>query len=155
MLVPVERLLAGVVDTLKTNVLPEVASGFARGQLYAAIDVLQNLEDRVEEKAELHATEADSALAALARAAESLRGAGHAETAAAIEGAVEDTPAAPPQARSAGARAALGQALEAIAALPDAESEVARAALGEHLGLQAMREVAVLKPSMLKEISQG
>jgi len=46
-------------------------------------------------------------------------------------------------------------ALEAVDALPDAVAAPARAALAEHLAAQTMREIAVLKPSLLGEISKG
>ena len=62
----VERLIDGVVQTLTDAVLPDLATPFARGQLYAAVDVLRNLRDRVEPRADLADAESDSAVAALA-----------------------------------------------------------------------------------------
>ena len=52
-------------------------------------------------------------------------------------------------------RAALVEALELVDRAPEAAAESARAALGEHLAAQAVREVSVLKPSMLEQISRG
>ena len=69
--------------------------------------------------------------------------------------ATAGAPATPPHARSAALRAALVQTLEILEALPTETAEVARAAIGEHLAVQAMRDVAILKPSMLNEISKG
>ena len=68
MRIPVERLIDGVVQTLTESVLPDLATPFARGQLYAAVDVLKNLRDRVEPRADLADAESDSATAALAGA---------------------------------------------------------------------------------------
>lgn len=155
MLIPVETLIGGVIHTLKTDVLSAVQPGFARGQLFAALDVLQNLQDRVEEKAELHTVEADSAHAALTKVVAVLRDAGATDVLAQVEVTITGAPAAPPHARSAGLRAALVQTLDALEGLPAETANAARAAIGEHLAVQAMRDVANLKPSMLNEISKG
>ena len=153
MRVPAERLIDGVVQTLVDAVLPDLTTPFARGQLYAAVDVLRNLRDRVEPRADLAEAESESAAAALAAAVAALGagspvGAGIAATLAAL-------PATPPAARQTALRAALVDALTAIATLPQATARPARAPIAQHLGAQAMRDVAVLKPSMLGEISRG
>src|SRR5262249_60231180 len=72
----IEMLLDGVMRTLRDAVLPAVQERFPRGQLFAVLDVLQNVRDRVEPKAELDEAEASSAHAALARALDALRSAG-------------------------------------------------------------------------------
>jgi len=55
-----------------------------------------------------------------------------------------------------GTFAALRAALsEAIAARPDGLTEPERAALREHLAAQSLRDLALLKPSLLAEISNG
>jgi hypothetical protein len=153
MLTTVERLIEGVVQTLTDAVLPDVATPFARGQLYAAVDVLRNLRDRVEPRADLATAESEATVAALERTLAALGG--EPAVAACIRSALEAAPAAPPRARTAALRAALVTALEAIAALPDTTARAARAPICEHLGAQVMRDVAVLKPSMLGEISRG
>jgi len=58
MTIPVETLIDGLARTLTDAVLPEVTSRFARGQLFAVVDVLQNLRDRLEVKAALYEAEA-------------------------------------------------------------------------------------------------
>src|SRR5262249_55725428 len=68
----IETLLDGVMQTLRDAVLPAVQGRFARGQLFAVLDVLQNLRDRVEPKAALDEAEASSASGALERALEAL-----------------------------------------------------------------------------------
>jgi hypothetical protein len=149
----VERLIDGVVQTLTDAVLPDLATPFARGQLYAAVDVLKNLRDRVERRADLADAESDSAVAALDRTLIALERAP--AVASGIRAALAAVPATPPLTRNAALRAALVDALTAIAALPDDVARRARAPIAEHLGAQAMRDVAVLKPSMLGEISRG
>src|SRR5437867_3403962 len=124
----------------------------ARGQLFAVVDVLRNLRDRLEVKAALHEAEAASAAAALERAAAVL---GREAAAARIAGALAAAPAGPPAERAAALRAALVAALEAIDLLPEERAASARAAIAEHLAAQTMRDVAVLKPSPLGEISKG
>ncbi len=152
MRVPVERLIDGVVQTLIDAVLPDVATSFARGQLWAAVDVLKNLRDRVESRADLAEAEGDSAGAALERALGALTSAP--DVAGRVRAALADVPAAPAVARATALRAVLVDALTAIATLPEDTARAARAPLAEHLGAQVMRDVAVLKPSMLGEISQ-
>jgi hypothetical protein len=151
----VGRLVDGVVQTLIDAVLPELATPFARGQLYAAVDVLKNLRDRVEPRADLATAESESAVAALERSAAAL--ASHSALAARIAESIRSAPVEPPLARVAALRTALVDALTAIADLPETDTNVrpARAPIAEHLGAQAMRDVAVLKPSMLSEISRG
>jgi hypothetical protein len=153
MLTTVERLIDGVVQTLTDAVLPDVATPFARGQLYAAVDVLRNLRDRVEPRADLAAAESDSAAEALERTIAAL--AATPNVAASIRGALDAVPLGPPLVRQAALRAALVAALGAIATLPEDAARPARAPIAAHLGAQAMRDVAVLKPSLLAEISRG
>ncbi len=43
-----QQIIAGITETLFKSVLPEIGSGFARGQLFAVIELLENLEPRVE-----------------------------------------------------------------------------------------------------------
>jgi hypothetical protein len=147
----VETLLDGVMRTLRDAVLPAVAGRFARGQLFAVLDVLQNLRDRIEPKAALAEAEAASAEAALRRAAQLVGG----DAGTVVVRALDAAPEAPPAARAAALRAALVEAFDVLDGLPDGVAAPARAALAEHLAAQAMRDVALLKPSLLQEISKG
>ena len=147
----VETLLDGVMRTLREAVLPAVGERFGRGQLFAVLDVLQNLRDRVEPKAELAEVEAASAAAALERAAQALPPPDGPE----LTRALTNAPAGPPVARAAALRAIMVRAYELLDALPDERGAAARSALAEHLAAQTMRDVAVLKPSLLEEISKG
>ena len=147
----VDILLDGVMRTLREAVLPAVQGRLARAQLFAVLDVLQNLRDRVESKAALDDAEAESAVHALTQVIAAI---GPITGAALAEG-LEAAPEAPPGARAAALRALLVRAFGVVDALPDAAAAPARAALATHLAGQAMRDVAVLKPSLLQEISKG
>jgi len=147
-MIPLETLLDGLERTLTASVLPDVGSRFARGQLYAVVDVLRNLRDRIEPKAELLAAEAESAAAALERVAAVLDAQPLREALAAAAGV-------PLATRVVALRAALIDALGRIDALPDDRAREARAALNAHLAAQAIRDLAVVKPSLLREISKG
>jgi hypothetical protein len=154
--IPVERLLAGVSKALLEQVLPHVTPRAARGQLYAAVDVLRNLERRLEwARAPLEA-ETASIEAALRAAAEQLRAdaAGLAER---LEAAPASWPAGDPAARVAAARATLAEAFDALAAAPpSAAAAAARPVLGGHLAAQAVRDLAPLaQGTLLEEISRG
>ncbi len=161
MLTTVERLIDGVVQTLTEAVLPDVATPFARGQLYAAVDVLaEPPRPRRAARGPGRGRERLGGRGARRRARRARRRAALCADAASavasrIRSALASAPAAPPATRTAALRAALVEALTAIAALPDDVARPARAPIAQHLGAQAMRDVAVLKPSMLGEISRG
>lgn len=46
--IPLERLIEGIVATLRTDVIPNIADGYARGQAVGVIDLLNNIRPRVE-----------------------------------------------------------------------------------------------------------
>jgi hypothetical protein len=142
-MIPLETLVDGLVRTLTEAVLPDVESRFARGQLYAVVDVLRNLRDRIEPRAELLEAEAASAADALERVAADLDD-------DALREALAAAARVPLAARVAVLRAAIVAALPRLDARP-----AARAAVHAHLAAQAMRDLAVLKPSLLTEISKG
>lgn len=43
-----DRLITGIVDALRREVIPRLDDEFARGQAYAAVDLLQNLRPRLD-----------------------------------------------------------------------------------------------------------
>jgi len=151
-LIPLERLIDGCLYTLREEVLPEVASRAVRGRVWAVLDVLHNLRDRIEEKRAPAETEARSAEEALLRLAAALRAGPDPEAAAGILRALAEAPAEPPAARASALRAALA---DAITARPFGLGEPERDALRAHLAAQAVRDLALLKPSLLAEISKG
>ena len=157
MYITLERLIDGCIRTLRDDVMPEVGTRIARGQVWAVIDILQNMRNRIEEKAELFAAESASAQQALAQLGAALHDAGAERDAAALERACAEAPAEPAGERAGVLRAALVQAIDALYSLPsrDALPEAARAALGAHLGPQAVRNVLPLTRSKLSEISKG
>jgi len=153
--IPVDQLLAGVSRTLLEEVLPELGSRRARGRLYACIDVLHNLERRVEPARAPLEEEARSIEAALRAAATRLAELGERERAATFESALAGWPDAPAQVRVEQARDALSRAFEALAAAPPAVGDAVRPLLGGHLAAQAIRDVSVLQATLLEEISRG
>lgn len=155
MRIPPELLIDGCVETLAERVLPALTSRYARGQLYAVIDVLRNLRDRVEERSALLAEEAASAAAALERAADALRAGGAEAEASRLAATRAAAPEAPAAARRDALDAAMVAALRRLDELPPGTAAAAQAALGGHLAAQALRALATLKPSMLEEISKG
>lgn len=152
MLIPIERLIDGCLHTLREEVLPEVASRAVRGRVWAVLDVLHNLRDRIEESRTPAETEAQSAAEALLRLAAALRAGADPEGAAGAERALAAAPEGPPVARAAALRAALA---DAITAHPEGLRAPVRDALRAHLAAQSLRDLALLKPSLLAEISKG
>ena len=155
MRIPAEALLNGVSRTLLEQVLPHVASRTARGQLYAAIDVLRNAAKRLDWASETFETEARSAEAALRAAAARLREGDASDVAARVEGRIAGWPAAPSAARAHAARDELARVFEEFDALPAELADAVRPILGGHLAAQAVRALALLQPSLLEEISRG
>ncbi len=150
-----QTLLEGVVRTLHEQVIPHVESRTARGQLWAAIDVLRNLAGRVEATIAPQEEETRSAGAALATLSARLRDAGDDAFAVAIERRLAEAPASPVRARVAALRHALAEAFADLYALPAERADTLRPILGGHLAAQAIRDLAALQPSLLEEISRG
>ncbi len=155
MLIPPEKLVDGCLETLRAEVLPHLEKRSARGQLYAVLDVLQNLRDRIEEKIAPLEDEADSARIALEQIAVVLRDAGDAAAADAVTAEMASAAGESTADRAAALSRTLVSAIDALYALPSGMPEAARRALAAHLGPQAVRDVAPLKPSLLNEISKG
>jgi hypothetical protein len=140
------------METLREEVLPAVASAHARGQLWAVVDVLNNLRDRVEEKRALQEADAEAARAALEAVAAGWREAAEPDAAAALERELAAAPAEP-AARAEALRARVDDALRELAIRP--ATAAAGEALRGYLVSQAIRDVAPLKPSLLSQISRG
>jgi hypothetical protein len=119
------------------------------------MDILQNLRDRVEVKRRFAVEEASSAEGALARSAEVLREAGCDDAATRIDTVLAADAEADPVARVVALREALVSALDVLHAQPGGLSDAGREALAGHLAPQTVRDIAMLKPSLLNEISKG
>jgi hypothetical protein len=150
-----QALLEGVVRSLHDQVLPQLESRTARGQLWAAIDVLRNLGGRIEPAVAALEEEARSAANSLGTLALQLRDAGEAASAAEIERQLAEEPAEPGDARTQAMRAAIVDAFARLDALPVESADALRPILGGHLAAQAVRDLARLQPSLLEEISRG
>lgn len=134
MRIPLETLIDGILHTLEHEVLPHVETAFARGQLYAALDLLANLRDRIEERCALDAADAEAAAEALC--------------ALDAGDAIARAPAEPPAARAAALRQAVVEAMASGA--PGVEE-----ALRGYLVGQVVRDVLPLKRSRLGDIAKG
>lgn len=148
-------LLEGVVRSLHDQVLPHLESRPARGQLWAAIDVLRNLGGRIEPAIAALEEEARSAANALGTLAGRLRDAGEAAFAAEIDRQLAEAPVELGDARTQAMRAALVDTFARLDTLPAESADTLRPLLGGHLAAQAVRDLARLQPSLLEEISRG
>jgi hypothetical protein len=145
-----QALIAGVVRALQEQVLPQVASRTARGQLWAAIDVLRNLSARIEPARAPFEEEVRSAEGALrglaAQSPEPLA----AEIAARLDALPVDAAA-----RVEALRALLRDVFERLDALAPDRGAALRALLGGHLAAQVIRDLSRFQGSLLDEISKG
>ena len=150
-------ILAGVARTLEEDVLPAIGDRAARGLVFTALELLANVQDLVEWRAEVREEELASAATALGEAAARLDDVGLAADAARVRDAVAAV------ARD-GDREARGRALDA--ALEDvlvvADREHARAgidavhaAVRVHLVNQIVRDLMRAQRPLLDRISQG
>lgn len=151
--IPLERLIEGIVATLRTDVIPNVADGYARGQAVGVIDLLNNIGPRIEWARE-PIIEAVSEKTALLRKVSELM--------------PELTPVAtatPPTTMSAGALSAERDRLDAVigdvlAAIHDGvgEREAGRRALGllkQHIHDDVAREMKLTRKPLFAEIASG
>jgi hypothetical protein len=149
-----QALLAGVVRALREQVLPHVGSNTARGQIWAAIDVLRNLAARIEPASAPLLEEARSAETALRALAAQARDAVP-TLATALDAGIAALPAEPVAERVVALRALLRSAFERLDALPSEQGDALRPILGGHLAAQAIRDVARFQGSLLEEISKA
>jgi hypothetical protein len=73
-MIDTDRILEGVVRTLEESVLPALGSGFARGQLFAVLEVLGALQGQVAWGGLLLENEATSLASLVAEASKSVGG---------------------------------------------------------------------------------
>lgn len=145
-MIGIDRIVEGLAHTLERTVLPAVGGGYARGQLFAVLEVLGSLQGQVQWGGMLLDNEA-AALAALAAEAAGLGGelgARAAQVAASTNQPLDE-------------RLREGRAL--LCALLDAghadEGAPLAATIRSHLANDAIFKAMGLRPSRLAEISQG
>ena len=157
MRLPPAVILAGVARTLEEDVLPAVESRTARGLVFAALEMLANVQDLVEWRADVREEELASAAAALGDAAAQLEASGLTADAARVRDAVAAAARLPDrEARG----CALDAALEDVLVVADRERERPRidavhAAVRAHLVNQAVRDLMRAQRPLLNRISQG
>ncbi|MBI3768269.1 MAG: hypothetical protein HY271_07195 [Deltaproteobacteria bacterium] len=157
MRLPPAVVLAGVARTLEEDVLPAVGDRAARGLVFAALEVLANVQDLVEWRVDVREEELTAAAAALTESAERLQASGLGAEAARLRAALA-------AAEHLDDRAARGRALDA--ALEDAlvvldraraepGVEAALASIRAHLVNQTIRDLMRTQRPLLNRISQG
>jgi len=142
----IDRILDGVARTLENSVLPALDGGFARGQLFAVLEVLGSLQGQVQWGGMLLENEAGALSTLIAQAA------------AATEGELAQRL----RDYAATAHAPLGERLGEGRALVCALIEAGLAddgalavAVDAHLANDTIFKAMALRPSRLAEISQG
>ncbi len=157
MRLPPAVILAGIARTLEEDVLPAVESRAARGLVFTTLEMLANVQDLVEWRADVREEELGSAAAALAESAAQLDAIGLAADAARVRAAVG-------AAAQLADREARGRALDATLekVLVIADREHGRAGIAAvhdpvraHLVNQTVRDLMRLQRPLLNRISQG
>lgn len=151
---PLEDLLDGAMRTLRTEILPAIDSRRARGQLHCVLDLLDNLRDRVAYKPSLFEDEARSAAEALEAVGARLSELGAREAANELATLAAAAPPTPPRERAEALRVAVARAVVLVARTAPTDP-ASRAPLDRHLLDQTIRDVMLLKPPPLDEISKG
>lgn len=144
-----DRLLSGITRVLEDRVLPELPAGFARGQLQAVLEVLENLQGRVVAGGPLLEGEAAMLEGLLAQAVTSLKD-NDGALAARLRGYVEQPPSTL-QERVREGRALVCELISGGHADDGAIGELVQGFLTNDAIMKAMG----LKPSRLSEISRG
>jgi hypothetical protein len=157
MRLPPAVVLAGVARTLEDDVLPAVGDRAARGLVFAALEVLANVQDLVEWRVDMREEELAGAAAALVATADRLDAIGLAVDATRLRDAraraerLDDR-----DARGRALDAALDDALVVVDRAHDLLGvEAAHAAIRAHLVNQALRDLMRTQRPLLNRISQG
>jgi len=141
-----DRILDGLARTLEETVLPALDSGFARGQLFAVLEVLGSLQGQVRWGGMLLENEAGSLSTLIEQAA--------ASTVGALGERLRryaDLPDAPLADRLQEGRALVCALIEE----GHADDGAMAAAVHEYLANDTIFKAMALRPGRLKEISQG
>jgi hypothetical protein len=151
----IEQLMDGALATLRDEVLPNLESARARGRLYCVLDLLGNLRDRIGFRESMFLDETRSATEAIESFRVALIDRGLVSEARGVEAAVTATATAvSPQERTEAMRAIVTRCIR-IAADAAVGDRALFAPLEKHLCDQAIRDVILLKPTQLNELSRG
>jgi len=150
-MIEADRILEGLARTLEETVLPALDGGYARGQLYAVLEVIGGLQGQVQWGGMLLENEASTLIALAAEAASTLEGPlkEHAV-------AVAANSAASPADRLREGRALVCALIDAGHAddAPAGGGALA-ASINGYLANDTILKAMALRPSRLGEISQG
>ncbi len=156
MFLPPDKLIAGATAVILREVLPALKDKHARTRAWAVVDILGNLEPRVEAKRALLDAETESALEALRRAVDQLRRNNEELLAQEIGNRCDAiTLLVDPQERVREARAAVVHVLRCIPSMDAAVRDSVLAEIDRHLADQALRDAMSVRPTPLAEIAQG
>lgn len=145
-MIEADRILEGLARTLEDTVLPAVGGGFARGQLFAVLEVLGGLQGQVQWGGMLLENEA-STLAGLAAEAESL-----------LEGPLKERASSFASLAAAPLADRLREGRELVCAMIDAglaDDGALASSINAYLANDTIFKAMALRPSRLAEISQG
>jgi len=145
-MIDADRLLEGVARTLEESVLPALGSGFARGQLYAVLEVIGSLQGQLVWGGMLLDSEASSLAELIGQAAGSIDG----ELGRDLRDYAART-FAPLEDRLHEGRRLVCALIEA----GHADAGPLAEALDAHLRNDAILKAMALRPTRLAEISQG
>lgn len=164
MILPLPRLLRGIIDTLEQQVAVALSAGSARAQLYACLDLINNLADKIDWKHEILEAETSGVEEVLRASVPLLKRMG--PRFADLSRKVSERLQSPPESDLFERRRRLNQDLEdLIAAVNDPTAAFDRSEdllagqirqhIHAHLRNQTIRDALYLKPMMLKKISEG
>ena len=167
------ELLQGVLDSLETDIAPNVSDAGAKAQLYACLDVLGNLAAKMDWKIQILSDECEGIRTAVTRTKERIAtsSGNHEELAgvmasidALVSADVDEQPDEPVDwvARKQRCAAVFEELVRVVGESTEPETEDdqglyddLRAYIHEHLVSQMIRDALYLKPMRLSEISKA
>ena len=152
MTIPLERLIEGLITTMRTDVIPGVPDGYAKGQAIGIVDILNGIRGRVEWTREPALESVRAKLALLDKVRALLPGLPDAQAG----GPPETLSSAELFATRDRLDALIGEALKAaFAAGPGQAPEEALALIKAHIHDEAAREMKLTRKPLFAEIASG
>ncbi len=148
--IPLERLIDGLIATLRTDVVPAVPEGYVRGQAVGIIDILNGMRGRVEWTREPALESVVAKRALLEKVAEQFPGTGG----AGAQDQPETLPAAALVAERDRLDGLIGDALKAAFDAGPA-GEAALTLIRQHLHDEAARDMKLTRKPLFAEIASG